>query len=32
MLLSDIKVVPLIENTGQAKMRFADNRKRLITC
>ena len=31
MLFGGIQVVPFVEDTGQAKMRFADNLKRLIT-
>ena len=32
VLLGGIQVVPFVEDTGQAKMRFAGNRQRLITC
>src|SRR5258708_27359635 len=32
VLLSSLQVVPFVEYTGQAKMRFVDNLKRLITC
>src|SRR3989440_8779241 len=32
MLRSLIQVVPFVEDTGQAKMRFVDNLKRLIPC
>src|SRR5438309_1019697 len=32
VLLSGFQVVPLVENTCQAKMRFAGNRPRRITC
>src|SRR5262249_48870535 len=32
MLLGDLKVVPFIEYTGQANMRFVDHRLRHITC
>ena len=32
MLLSGIEIVPLVENTGQANMCFADNLLRLFTC
>ena len=32
MLLGGIQVVPLVADTGQAKMRFAGNRLRRITC
>ena len=31
MLLSGLQVVPLVVDTGQAKMRFAGNRLRRIT-
>ena len=32
VLLGGLQVVPFVEHTGQAKMRFADNLQRLITC